>query len=520
LASIAKTSIILSGLGLGGSLISFVAQLSLAHTFGAGIEIDAYFVGNSLPTLVGGLLTGMMAYQVVPLLKHCDGTACSMREYQDALLQLCVLTGAITMVLGSGISWEVLRHYPNADAYCAHHAQWIAVISWAGVCVSLLTAAMTAICHVRGWFFRAACIGYVPSILTVVVCYWIAARGGSAVLVALAVLVGQSVGMTILAFRLGSEIRLQTKMAPALREVCRGMMAFPFVLLSMLTFTCFGAIDAYWAGHLDPGAVSTLAYVQRLIVALAGIGVNGVGVVMLPRFAESAAKAEKQKLLTDAAQTMRAIFLLMSPVALVVGILAKPTIGLLFEGGRFSSAETVRLAGLLPVFLAGMLPMSCCTILFRAHYALRDIWGAAVIGSAGAIIYFCLAGILLHGGGALSGFGMAYLACWLGVFWLSILRLWGRRNARVFLVETLQWSLRPIIALVGLALLGGGLRNFAPAESGSLLIRLSTIAISYTGLAVAFIMIGWFLGLPEFKSLVNLARARMAAGFASKDNGV
>ena len=78
-----------------GSILSFAAQRAIAGTFGVGIEIDAYFVGNSLPTLIGGLLNGVMAYQVVPMLKHCGNEGGSVRDFQNALLQLCIVVGVI-----------------------------------------------------------------------------------------------------------------------------------------------------------------------------------------------------------------------------------------------------------------------------------------------------------------------------------------------------------------------------------------------------------------------------------------
>lgn len=69
-----KASVGLSLIGLGGSLLNMAAQMLLARAFGAGPELDAYFAALSVPLLGCGLVSGAIAYQVVPMLIYFDAT--------------------------------------------------------------------------------------------------------------------------------------------------------------------------------------------------------------------------------------------------------------------------------------------------------------------------------------------------------------------------------------------------------------------------------------------------------------
>ena len=66
--SLFRSSLIISGLSVGVSVMGFANQLLVAHFFGAGPRLDAYFVAVSVPLLLIGVVNGMFAFWLVPQL--------------------------------------------------------------------------------------------------------------------------------------------------------------------------------------------------------------------------------------------------------------------------------------------------------------------------------------------------------------------------------------------------------------------------------------------------------------------
>lgn len=507
----AVASVILSLLGLLGSLLSFVAQLALARAFGTGPDIDSYYLANSLPLLVGGLLVGGMAYQIVPFLTHHDSSRLPRRDVEDGLIQLFAIAGGVIALLGVLVSLLTIRRLPHWNVFYAHSVVPLAALGWAGSWSALMTALLTAMCNVRKKFFIPAATGYFPSIFLLVVC--LAGVGKLRIVeVGLAVALGQTAGTGLILWRMRRDLFPPRKAAHTFRYLLGEMNRLPLVLISMLVFVCYGTIDAYWASRLDTGTISVLGYGQRIIVALASVAVNGAGVVILPHLAEAAARGDRKGMLAEAARTIRCIMLLVTPIALIVGLLARPTVEALFLGGRFDSHACSQLALLLRYLLLGMIPMSCCTILFRGLYASRDLGWAAVIGALGALLYFFGAGAAVRWGIGLRGFGMAYVVGWTATAAFSARRLW-RSNLAASLWANARWIfsygvLAAFIACTCL-LIAHSITGWA---SGSGIGRLARLVAVDGATFTLGLFAMYLLRFPEIRAMV----AKLKRGFAPK----
>jgi putative peptidoglycan lipid II flippase len=515
MSSIVKSAIFVSLAGLAVSFANMLSHLVMARTFGAGAEIDAFFIGLSLPLLVGGLLTAAVGYQVVPMLVHFRGDGCTPYEYRNALLFSGLAVGFAIAVVGSAISWWMLRHFPNAAALEVHHVNLIALTGWAAACASLLTALLVAFCQAQHQFTRPVLLGVIAPLLSIIASRWAATRGYSVLLVACALLVGQCCNALLLLYRLRKEIALGIPRPAAWVRVGRDLRGAPLILASMLTFTCFGSIDGYFAGRLDAGAVTCLAYAQRILVALAGLAVNGVGVVMLPALSRSAADGDKRKMLAGMSVTLRTVALVLSPIAMVGALLAEPATRFLFGGGKFDQEAVARLSGVLPYLFAGTVPMSCATMLFKGLYALQDNRGAAMIGLAGAGAYLAGCATFSLLGYGVNSFGVSYIICALLVFTLSSARFARQVPVPVSLWAPLSWSTRLFAALLVVAtvtIVGRHLSAFSPLQARMITgIRLAEIVGLVT---TVYLLMCYLFKMEEVIYLVRplLARLRGSGG--------
>ncbi len=99
---------------------------------------------------------------------------------------------------------------------------------------------------------------------------------------------------------------------------------------------------------------------------------------------------------------LRLVLALILPATAGLFALAPFIIGLLFEHGRFTAADTATTALVLRVYLAGMPFAAADQMLVFASYARKDTWRPALVGFISIIVYSLTALVLLRPLGLLS----------------------------------------------------------------------------------------------------------------------
>ena len=213
-------------------------------------------------------------------------------------------------------------------------------------------------------------------------------------------------------------------------EIGRFFRNLPTVLVSVLVFTSFAFIDAYWAPRIDATSLPTLGFGQRLLIAFGSLVAQGPFAILVPRLAAAAAEGRHEDFRTDAARALRTVVSFGAFVAGAVSILAVPLVALLFQRGRFDAEATTRVAGVLPWMMAGMVPMLAVTLLFRGFYA-RGWSRAAAALSVGTVTgYFVLSGLLSRPFGT-SGIAAGYALTWVFALAAALPMLWREHRAEI-----------------------------------------------------------------------------------------
>jgi putative peptidoglycan lipid II flippase len=99
---------------------------------------------------------------------------------------------------------------------------------------------------------------------------------------------------------------------------------------------------------------------------------------------------------------LRLVLALILPATAGLFALAPFIIGLLFEHGRFTTADTATTALVLRVYLVGMPFAAADQMLVFASYARKDTWRPALVGFISILIYSLTALVLLRPLGLLS----------------------------------------------------------------------------------------------------------------------
>jgi putative peptidoglycan lipid II flippase len=308
----------------------------------------------------------------------------------------------------------------------------MAQVAWAAVCGSILTGALAALHHCRRTFVRPTLAGYLPYVGMLVAMLVGPRRLGPAVL-PWGMLAGYSVAAAILLPGTGiSGWGRRWPSRTALARIASAGTNLPLVTLSALGFASFGTIDAIVATPLGPGALSYLAYGQRLVIAIGNLVVLGPAIMLVPVIADAMNAGDRERARACGRRNVAAVLVLSLTVALVVGWLRKPVVTLLLERGAFDESMTAGLVSVLPWMLAGMVPMLGCVVVFRVFFAHRNFPAPALVGLAVPVVYFASAKVL-SGLWGVRGIAAGYAAVWTVALAVSLhlLRRCTETEARV-----------------------------------------------------------------------------------------
>jgi peptidoglycan biosynthesis protein MviN/MurJ (putative lipid II flippase) len=393
----------------------------VARAYGAGIVVDTYFIGLSLPLLVGGVLSAAIMYHVVPMIIQHNDSKISNGEIKAATLETSRKAGGIICALGFvGTIVQVLQ-YTNSTAYLHNNVLLISLNGWLGVWIGNMTSVMIAICHSRKQFIKPSLYSLTPALVSLLAGSWSLFSHGSILWVSFGLLAGQLIVFILLNYEYHRQGGKWVSGPDARRHILRDTRGLILVVLSMLVYTVYSAVDSLFGAWVGAGTVTCLAYGQRITVALAGLAVNGASVVMLPLLSESVAKGESEKVSVDTANALLSIIIVLMPIAFAMTILGEPTLRMLFKGGEFNEESISRLNQIVPFLMVGMIPMSAATLIYRNLYAKRDLKFAAQLGCIGGFCYFASVGLLTKFTNlGMVAFGIAYCLTWFGVAFIGL----------------------------------------------------------------------------------------------------
>jgi putative peptidoglycan lipid II flippase len=264
------------------------------------------------------------------------------------------------------------------------------------------------------------------------------------------------------------------------------------------------------------GAVSWLNYAFRLMYMPIGLFGVSIATAALPAISAQAADNDVAGMRRTLSSGLRMMLMLNVPATIGLVVLAVPIVGLLFERGSFTAADTVATATALMFYAPGLIGYSAVKIAVPTFYALRDSRTPVVVSALTVLINIglnvTLVRVLGYRGLAL---GTALAAMFNAVVLLMLLRgrLAGIDGARLavatskILVASLVMGAVAWIAARGLQLLSGG-----TSLAERLLVTFGAIGAGMLALAVA----ARLLRVAEFDDALRLVRNRLLGGRASR----
>ena len=486
-------------------VMGLVRDKVISWQFGAAAEADLYFAAFVVPDFINYLLAGgYVSITLIPLLAHRFE-----EDDQDAwrFFSTVYCWTWVAIAVLAGLAWLFAARLapvaaPGFDGPQLERLTYFLRIILPAQIFFLPGACLSALLYLRRQFF-------IPALTPLV-------YNGAIILGGLllpfdgmegfcwGVVAGAALGAFILPWMVARrgglllEARLRHPLMKRFLIIALPLMLGQSVVMLNEQFVrIFGSL----AGE---GAVSLLSYARRIAQVPVGIVAQAAGVASYPFLAQLLAQGDREAFDKTLRAALQGSLLLIIPLSAWMAAAAGPTLGFIFQGGRFGAEHTLAATPLLQIMLLAVPLWTIQQLLGRAFYACGDtltpalagtavtiaslpffFWAAPRFGAAG-VAWTSFAGVLAygvlilgiwlrrHGLAALSGIGGASLKCLL----LSVIPcLCSWLSLGIFDLSALPSALAALIRLaVSLAVFAPLyivlLRCFAPEFLDPLLQRL------------------------------------------------
>ena len=500
-------------------VMGLLNQIVVTRRFGAGAEMDAYFVASTLPILMATLLSASIESSVIPVYARVRTQGKEQASILFSTLLNLLVLGTVVLTLGMLTLRDQLIHLsaPALDPFRAALAVSLAPFIFPVLALMVVISFLECILNAEGQFGWPAYAGLLVPLTTVILVLALR-RSEGVVVLCIGMLAGlclQLCMVIVRARRAGLVYRLSINLRnPELLAIFMVAWIAPF---SVLINQASPLIDQMFASSLTAGSISALNYSLKLVSVFTGVIFVSVGRAALPYLSRQASINDMKAFKETLRFYLWVVGIGTTVLAALMFVLAHPLVQILFQRGAFSAEDTNRTASTLVGFVVGLTPMAIGFILARAIVALRKnrfllvtavfsmitnaifdyifarLWQSTGIALATSAVYFCTMFILL--------FMLRRLIGKLDLLTPPPELLRAIRKLDIGSLFSIPYSLRQRIALVGIMI-----ATFAAGVGGVFWDSVYTLRISLGSLillaflryryalVIAWVMVDVFIG--------------------------
>ena len=397
--SIQGAAILIGCFSLLSKALGLLRDKILAHTFGAGNVLDAYYAAFRLPDLVFNLLIlGALTAGFIPVYLEARQKS---KEDSDKLASsvfniLLLALGLFSLLIVIFAPLFVKLIVPGFDAE-----------------KQLMTANFTRIMALSPLFLGISSLfgGILQSrkrflmFSVAPLLYNLGIIFGAVFLVnsfgiyglALGVVLGAFLHMAMqapVAAKLGFKLDFKRLIAPQVKENTNKIfkLMLPRVLgTAVAQFNLF--VVTIFASGLSLGSVAVYTFASNLSSLPVDLFGVSYAIAVFPSLGEDAARGDLKKIINDVSRAIGRVLFFIIPSIILFLLLRAQIVRVVYGSGKFDWTATIRTADTLAFFTLSMFASALIPLLARVFYALKDTKTpllAAVI-SAAVNIFFCAA---------------------------------------------------------------------------------------------------------------------------------
>ena len=402
-AGIVRSAGVVSGSVLLSRITGLVREVVFARFFGAGLVYDAFLAAFRIPNLLRDLLAeGALSSAFVTTFSQYSVTKGDREAFRLSNQVATILSPVLALICVAGIVFApkvIDLMFPGFAEVPGKKELTVTLtrVMMPFLFFIALAAKAMGVLNARGVFAipaAASAFFNIGSLAAGLSCgYWVGPRVGLSPIEGMAVgtLIGGALQYLVQwpsLRRVGLRYRPELGWAdPGVRQIFRLMgpaiIGTAAVQINVVVNSNFASQILDSTGQVANGPVSWLGYAFRFMQLPIGMFGVAIASATLPAIARSAAENQIPEFRSTLSRSLGLVFLFSMPSAVGLAVLAEPIIGVVFQRGEFSPADTGNTAVALACYALGLTGYSAIKVLTPAFYALNDVRAplAASLGS-------------------------------------------------------------------------------------------------------------------------------------------
>jgi putative peptidoglycan lipid II flippase len=383
-------ALLIAALTAVSTLLGFARDVVIAAVFGAGGDLDAYFVAQGLMNLVLGLLAGAMATATVPVIARMaddDGRARARAAHSVsvALSVTLVVLGlaSVLMWLAAGPVVAVLA--PGFDGQQAELARTLTRIVLGATVLIAGTNLLAGAAQAHRRFFWAGVQGIPFNLVMIVAAAVFGPRYGVAAL-AVGFVVGSATRLLCQVVPLRS---IGLRLRPSLDLSDPGFRAMALLVPPLLIGSAVGSVntlvDRGVGSLVGDGAISALSYAWRLVGLAQTLLVASLAAALYPAFG-AAADNNREELARLVTRGLTSVAVVLAPVCAGLLVAAGPVVAIVYQRGSFTASDTELTATAVVWYAPALLALGWREVVVRASIAAGDSRGPVAIAVVAMVV--------------------------------------------------------------------------------------------------------------------------------------
>jgi putative peptidoglycan lipid II flippase len=395
--------VLVAAVTVGSKGVSFLKDAVVARQFGTGDVMDAFGLSFGFLTFLAALLGGGLPEAFLPVyaetaLKRGPGAArrLAIESSLAHLASLLLLAGGLYLAAPFLVGWAAQGFAPEKQALAVTLLRQLLPFL---VCFGMSYQVATWLRADKSFLAATAAPMAIP--VTILVCLLTAEQGAGVERLVAGTLLGALIHLLLVCGVAARSARTQRGMLRSLwrtpdeglRRILRN--TAPYLFAGGI-FSSTVVVDQTMASWLAPGSVAVLGYTDKLCGIILAVTAGPACDVLFPYFADKVARQDwlgvRRQLFSSAAS----ILALALPATLALCVLAPWVVGLLFERGSFTAADTIRVAGVLR-YAALQIPFYIlATLAARVVVAMQATRFIMVLSGLGLVLNAALNWVLMQ----------------------------------------------------------------------------------------------------------------------------
>lgn len=520
--SVAKSTIAMSAATLSSRITGLLRTWIMAFALGNTVITSAYQVANNMPNVIYDLVAGgLMGAAFIPIFmleKERNGKNGS-NEFSCNILNLTIIVMGLLSILATIFAPQVIATQTFTVGGSAKVTE-TAILFFRIFAFQILFygigAVLTGILNGERIYFMPAfapAINNVVVILTFLTYFIITCNGQNIELGLILLAVGTSLGVAVQAliqipallktgFRWKPILRIKD---PALWEAIKiAIPTFIYIVGTLVAFSCRNAFSL----KIAENGPATILYAWTWFQLPYGVIAVSLSRTIFTEMSDSAAKYDKKGLQHHVNMGLSSTFMLIIPLAVLMGAFAVPLMSL-FRAGQFSADDVQTVATVLQFWVISLPFYSIVMFLYNAFAAIRKFYIfatislIAVFGQCFMYYMFCTNNTFGLLGIPIADFIFFFVCCIILLFVLY--KLIGN-----FSLLSIIWrAIRTIIAsLIGSAA-GIFVMSVIQFESTNMISGLIQLCLCGSISLIIIVLFCWIFRIPEIISIINIIKRKL-----------